>query len=61
MLKYKKIFLNKIKLLLFYFIKFFDDWSMLSKIYSENCIIGIDQKPIIMIIYDKSTFFANND
>lgn len=61
MLKYKKIFLNKIKLLLSYFIKFSDNKSMLLKIYLENYTIdGPNQKPFIMIIYDKSIFFTNN-
>lgn len=34
----------------------------LIKIYFENCIIDSpNQKLIIIIIYDKSTFFANNN
>lgn len=36
MIKYKKIFLNKIKLFLTYFIKFFNNKSILSNIYFEN-------------------------
>lgn len=62
MVKYKKIFLNKIKLLLLYFMKFFDNRSILSKIYSKDCIVNSpNQKLIIIITYDKSIFFINNN
>lgn len=61
MIKNKEIFLNKIKSLLPYFMGFFDNRSILLKIYSKNCVLGgLDQKPIIMIIYDENTFFTNN-
>ena len=60
-MEYKKTFLNKIKLLLPYFIEFSDDGFILLKVYSNDCIVGgLDWKHITMIIYDKSTFFANN-
>lgn len=50
-MKYKKIFLNKIKSLLSYFVGFFKDKFILSKIYPENFVINdLDQKLIIIII-----------
>ena len=61
MIEYRETFLNKMKSLLPYFVKFSDDGSMLSKAYPENCVVGgPDQMPIIMIIHDKSTFFIND-
>ena len=49
------------KSLLPYFVEFSNDGSMLPKTYPENCAVGgLDRKPIIMITYDKSTFFAND-
>lgn len=60
MVKYKKTGLNKIKSLLPYFVEFYNDRSILSKIYLENCTVGgPDQRSIIIIAYDESTFFAN--
>ena len=60
--KYKKIFLSKIKSLLFYFIKFFKDGLIFFKIYCNNYIIGkFNQKFIIIIIYNKNIFFTNDD
>ena len=61
MVEYKETFLNKIKSLLSYFVEFFNDGSMLPKIYLEDCAVGgLDQNPIIMITNDKSTLFTNN-
>lgn len=62
MVEYKKTFLNEIKLLLPYFVEFFNDGSMLSITYFENCIMDSpDQKLIIIMTYHKSTFSINND
>lgn len=61
MIKYRKLFLNKIKSLFSYLAEFSEDKSMLPKKYSNNCAIGsLNQRPIIMITYDKSSFSANN-
>ena len=49
------------KLLLPYCVEFSDDRSILPKTYPKNCAVsGPDQKPIIMITHDESTFFAND-
>lgn len=61
MVKYRKLFLDEIKSLFLYLVKFLDDGSMLSKEYLYNYIVGsLDHKTIIMIIYNKSTFFIND-
>lgn len=60
-IKYKMIFLCKIKSLLSYFIEFSDNRSILSKVYLNDCIVkGSDRRPIIIIICDKSKFSAND-
>ena len=62
MIEYRSIFLNEIKSLLPYFVELSDNDLILSKIYFNNCIIEkLDQKPIIIIIYNKNTFFTNNN
>lgn len=62
MVEYKKIFLSKIESLLSYFVKFFNNRSVLSKVYLDNYVVErSDLRAIIIIIYDKSTFFTNND
>lgn len=61
MVEYREIFLNEMKSLLPYFVEFFDDGSILPKLYSENCTMdNPDQRPIIMITYNESIFFAND-
>lgn len=61
MVKYREILKSEKKLLLSYFIGFFDNESILPKIGPNNYILkNLDQRLIIMIIYNKSTFFANN-
>lgn len=61
MIEYQEIFVNEIKSLLPYFVHFFKDGIIILKKYPNNCILGSsDQRPIIIIIYDKSIFFANN-
>lgn len=52
LLNIEKYFL---RLLLPYFVEFFKNGSILEKDYSDDCAIeGPNQKPIIIIIYDKS-------
>lgn len=42
-----------------YFVEFSENGSMIPKEYPEDCAIGrSDQRPIIMIKYDESTFSA---
>lgn len=40
-IKYKQIFLEKMKLFLSYFIQFFNNRSILLKIYFENYVVDI--------------------
>ena len=59
--KYKKTFFEEMRLLLPYFVKFFKDGFILEKNYLNNCIVKkLDQRLIIIIIYNKSIFLANN-
>ena len=61
-MKYRKPFLEQIKSLLPYFVEFQDDGIILPKEYSKNCAVGRpNQRPIIMIIHDESTFSANDN
>lgn len=62
MIKYKRIFLKELKILLSYFIKFKKANIILSKKYSNNCIIRtLDQQSIIIIIYNKIILFTSNN
>ena len=59
--EYRKIFLNKMKSLLPYFVGFSNDGFMLPKIYLDDYAVErLDQKPIIMVIYDENIFLANS-
>ena len=50
------------KFFLPYFIKFSDNKSILSQIYYKDYIIkGLNQKIIIIFIYNENIFFINND
>lgn len=40
MVKYKKIFLDKIKLFLLYLVEFFEDGSIIFKKYTNDYIVG---------------------
>lgn len=61
MVEYKKNFLDKMKALFYYFVKFCEEESILLKNYLENCIVGRPNKRlIIMIIYNKSTYLVND-
>lgn len=43
------------------FIKFSNNRSILLEVYLNNCIVrDLNQRIIIIIIYDKSIFFVNN-
>lgn len=56
-IEYQEIFVNEIKSLLSYFVDFLKDGIIILKKYPNNCILGSsDQRPIIIIIYDKSIF-----
>lgn len=56
MAEYRKSFLDEIKSLLLYLVKFSEYGSILPKKYPDNCIVdSSDQRPIILIIYDEST------
>lgn len=60
MVKYKKTFLSKIKLILSYFIEFSNDKSILLKVYPNDYIVKIsNQKLLIIIINNESIFFIN--
>lgn len=49
------------RLLLFYLVKFSENNSILEKNYPNDCIVKkLDQRSIIMIIYNKSIFLAND-
>lgn len=62
MVEYRKTFLNKMKLLLPYFVEFSNNRSILPKIYPENCVVdGLNRRPIILIIYNESIFSVNDD
>lgn len=57
-----RIFLVKMKLFLTYFIKFEKDNRILPKKNLSNYIVeNLVWKPIIIIIYNKNTFSANNN
>ena len=61
MVEYKKTFLSEKKSLLPYFAEFFDYGSILPKVYpGDYAVKRSDQRPIIMITYDESTFSAND-
>lgn len=60
--EYKERFLEKMKELLSYFGEFSKEGLILSKKYSENCIVEKpNQWSIIMIIYNKSIFSVNDE
>ena len=59
--EYRGIYLEEMKALLPYFIEFKEDGTILPKEYPEHCAVGgSNQRPIIIITHDKSTFSANN-
>lgn len=61
MVEYKEKFLDKMKKLLSYLIKFSKDRFMISKKYLKDFAIGKPNKQlVIIIIYNESTFLANN-
>ena len=57
-----KVFLNKMKELKPYIVEFDENDAMKPKTYSLNCAVGGNHwQSIIVIIYDKYTFSANDD
>ena len=59
--EYREIFLEEMKSLLLYSVKFEEDIRILPKKYLSNCVVGgPDRRPIIMITHDESTFSVNN-
>ncbi len=60
-IEYRETFLNDMKSLLPYFVGFFEDGTMVPKEYPDDCAVRRpDQRQIIMITYDESTFSAND-
>ena len=60
-MEYKETFLNETKSLLPYFVEFSDDGYILPKVYPDNYAVErSDQRSIIMITNDESTFSAND-
>lgn len=61
MVEYKKLFLDEIKSLFLNLVEFSENESMLPKKYPDyQIVLGLDQRPIIIITYDKSTFLTND-
>lgn len=61
MIEYWKIFLEEIKALLHYFVKFREDDTIFPKEYSDNYIFKSSNRQLIIIItYDESIFSTNN-
>lgn len=57
MVEYKRLFLDEIKSLFLYLVKFSEGKSMLIQKYPNDCAIdSLNLKLIIMIIYDEYTF-----
>ena len=55
------MFLEKMKLLLFYFVEFEENGKILPKKYlNDYAVGGPDWQPIIMIKYDKGIFSIND-
>ncbi len=60
-IEYQETFLNKMKSLLPYFVEFLENGTMIPKEYPDDYEVGgPDRRPIIKIIYDESTFSAND-
>lgn len=61
MLEYREKFLREIENILLYLIEFLADRFIILKKYSKNYKVNEpNRQPIIMITYNKSTFFAND-
>lgn len=56
-----KVFLNKIKELKPYIVKFNNNSTIKPKLYPPNCVVGSNNWQLIIIItYNKYIFFAND-
>lgn len=61
MIKYRVWFLNKLKALGFYLVKFCDNNFLEEKMYPSNIVVNSQNKrPVIIIKYKKNTFLINN-
>ena len=61
MIKYQEIFPNEVISLLPYFVEFFGDGIIVLKEYPDNFTVkGPNQRLIIMISHDESTFSAKD-
>lgn len=61
MIKYTEKFLDKIKKLLLYLVRFSKNGSIISKEYPENCIMGgLNMWLVIIITHNESMFLAND-
>lgn len=59
--EYRKTFFEEMKALSPYFAEFGKDGSILPKEYLKDCKVdGSNQRPIIIIKHDESTFSTNN-
>ena len=60
-IEYRETFLNEMKLLLPYFVEFYEDGTIVPKEYPDDCAVrGPNRRPIIMITHEESTFSAND-
>ena len=60
--EYQKLFIEEIRAQFLYFVKFNKDDTILFKEYPNDCIVrSLNQRLIIIIIYNKSIFSTNND
>lgn len=56
-----KDFLKKLNKLKPYMVEFEEDGIMKPKVYLFNCVVGVNEQCLIIVItYDKYIFFANN-
>lgn len=61
LIEYRETFLSEMKSLLPYFVEFSDDGSPLPVVYPDDCAVKeSDQRLIIMVTHDESTFSTNN-
>ena len=59
--EYRAQFLKELEALGPYLVEFRNDSSMEEKVYSSDCAVnGPNKRPVILIIYDESTFLAND-
>ena len=60
-IEYQETFFNKMKSFLLYFVEFYEDGIIVSKEFPDDYAVeSPNQRPIIMITYDESTFSAKD-